>query len=649
MAHDQARLKPIELLLAGLLLASAGCELKVDGDDQDPDSKTEDITTDGTTIGSPDLSGRRKDDGPATAGMGGGDGDGSMGDGDGMGPAVGDGDGPVAGDGDGPAGPTDSAYEATQGPAPDGCDMSLLASATMFDDLETKLMWSGVVHLPQGFSNSTDEAIVMVAPGTTVFVGQDKEIRVGELWTGGIQVMGTDAEPVRFCPASQSWKGLWIGDRSLSSSKLEHLLIAGAGGGSAPAALEIRGPVTIDHVWVQGSLGLGVRANDFGLGSRALTVTGSAKAPLTLTHTAVFEHLPTGGDFTGNGSDVVRLSFSGNQGPEIHLQPLGVPYLIEENIAIGDVALKIDAGVTVQVALDRSIELGWAGGKADVQMLGTADAPIRFRGATEEPGSWRGILIKESARSTSKLEHVEIAHAGGGDWTALQVKSPVTLIDVSLVDNATRAFSIGAQGLSMASTPLTVRGTRGVAGWLTGNAIVTFPGATLSDNQEGFIEYAGGNISTSGTVRALSVPYRMTDDVAVTSALAIEPGVVFEMLGDLAWTIAWAGSDASVDFVGTADAPIVFRGVAAEPGYWRGMQVEYKTASSSKLSYVEIRDAGGPTSSAAALELDVPIEVSQCTFANSSGYGMQVGADYPNDYEGLNTFEGNATGTVQRR
>jgi hypothetical protein len=105
-------------------------------------------------------------------------------------------------------------------------------------------------------------------------------------------------------------------------------------------------------------------------------------------------------------------------------------------------------------------------------------------------------------------------------------------------------------------------------------------------------------------------------------------------------------SEATIAAVGTEEAPIRFTGTDETPGFWEGLIVRGNVLSASRFEYVEIGHAGGTGNANAALRLDNPITVENCTFFSSAAYGILATAGDPNDYASNNTFTDVATAAV---
>ncbi len=258
----------------------------------------------------------------------------------------------------------------------------------------------------------------------------DQKLEVG--WNGGastITAEGTADKPILFGRVSDSagaFAGLLLQTMVRSDSVLKFVKIKGGGNG-APA-LDIRAPVKIDNVTLEGNAtGLSVEGKGFTAGSTKLTITGTSGGPPATVDPDAALTLPKGGAFTGNpGGDWIvipegALESSGT------LPNLGVPYRVAGKIttrassAQSNPALTIEAGTTLQMASDAWIEVGWNSAMASITAVGTAANPIVFRGVNDVAGSWDGILIGAMVSSSSKLDHVQILNGGKAGSAALRL------------------------------------------------------------------------------------------------------------------------------------------------------------------------------------------------------------------------------------
>lgn len=241
-------------------------------------------------------------------------------------------------------------------------------------------------------------------------------------------VDGTAEAPVIFAGETADpgyWVGLIIQGNVTSNSRLSHAIFRDGGGGQP--VLSVRAPITLEHLAFEANeLGVHVAAQGLADGSTDLTITGTMGPPLTVEADAITS-VPTGGAYTGNADDVIFVE-DGNVVTSGTIARVGVPYLIDGAIDVYDgAALTIEPGVEFVMAADADIEVGWNSQEATFIAAGTADAKIVFRGRDPVAGWWRGLKINKNVLSSSKLEHVEILHAGQAGTGNLELRRPLTV------------------------------------------------------------------------------------------------------------------------------------------------------------------------------------------------------------------------------
>jgi hypothetical protein len=260
------------------------------------------------------------------------------------------------------------------------------------------------------------------------------------------------------------------------------------------------------------------------------------------------------------------------------------------------------------------------------------------------------LSVETGIYATSALQHLLIQHGGGNDGSALRFVAAVTASDIAFKDNNHEAFVIGERGLAPASARFTVSGTKGVAGRVHPGALTTIPaGGSYRGNQSDFIVVDGGNITRTGTIPEIDVPFHVMADVTLRNAavLSIAPGVEFQMQSGVDWDMGWNSQPGTLKLVGSAQKPIKFRGIVEQPGFWDGITVERNITADSVIEYVHIGNAGA--GARANLQLSAPIAVRNCKLYGSAGFGISAAPSFMKDYAAENTFEANAMGNVDLR
>lgn len=528
------------------------------------------------------------------------------------------------------------------GPGRNGCgedaDEATIVSGSITDDVT----WSGDVKV-EGSLQLRDGSSLTIEPGTRIVMAVDSSIEIG--WNNGAATLyasGTEDQPIVICGESEEpgyWESFIIGGNVTSDSTLQHVRIFD-GGGDADAALELDATVLVDNVLVSNSSSAGVAAIDFDDESENLSVTESERAVILLGDGAA-TRFPLGGTFTDNEETLARVAFTAVTTALI-FPNIGIPYLQERTLQIREGgSVQFDAGVEYRFSTDTLLEVGWNSGASEIQVNGTEEAPVVFRGREQEPGFWGGLIIRTNVLSSSRLSYLSIHDGGGDDEYALEIDAEIELDHVSLLDNEL-GVSIGAQGLKPSSTTLTVSGTESYPITVEPEGLVTLPtGGDLTGNSTDQVRVPSGNYTIEGTVPNLGVPYRLEGQFQTRdgSSLTIEAGTEFLMGPDSLIVVGWNNGSATIVAEGTEEAPIRFSGAAEEAGYWEGIEVGSNVLSDSAFRWVEFAHAGGD---GFVLDLNRALTVENCSFSDYDGVAILKLEDDTSDYADSNTFSGDA-------
>ena len=124
---------------------------------------------------------------------------------------------------------------------------------------------------------------------------------------------------------------------------------------------------------------------------------------------------------------------------------LGVPYYMTSSTSLSDgtdVTIEPGTELVFQSGYRYGIEVGWNYGKAKLTAVGTAAAPIVFRGDNDGIGTWGASRSRSSASTDSKFDRRAAARYAG---LALNVAAAVTNTNVSQSDG----FGIAKQSSNM--------------------------------------------------------------------------------------------------------------------------------------------------------------------------------------------------------
>jgi len=329
-------------------------------------------------------------------------------------------------------------------------------------------------------------------------------------------------------------------------------------------------------------------------------------------------------------------------------EAIGVPYLIENSIGIR-AALTIEAGAELVFESADEMTIYDDG---SLTAVGTATAPILLTGSEAVPGFWGGLWCYYSNSANNRLEHVTIEYGGAPDeGNLITVGSPAQPARIA-VSNCTFRNSAG-HGVHLRET---TNMTEFASNTLTGNALgaaSVMPNMVgwLDDasdyqgNGEDIVEVRGGDVNDLQTWQAINVDYFADNDVNVRAGLTIAAGTTLVFGQGVAMTV-W--DDGSLRAQGTATNQITFTGEQANAGYWNGLEFYWSPSANNVLSNVTIEYGGNNGNGDLKLTGDTQVSATDCTFTNSSTYGVYVAtaSTINADVATANTFSSNASGDV---
>lgn len=522
--------------------------------------------------------------------------------------------------------------------------------------------WAGVVHLPNGISVH-NEPTITIEPGTKFIVGTGATVEFG--FQGAhvtVKALGTAEQPIRFCGETGTpgyYTGVVLRSGVTPASILRNVLVADGGTGTG-GALTLEAPVTLQGVQVRNSGAYGVLSAGFGADSSTLIVAGAAKSSVLATASPGLG-VPLGSLLTGNKVDAIDVGFNVFDG-DVIMHALGVPYrvLVGTESSASKPSVTLEAGVEVLVQSSKVMHFGGA----NVSALGTAEAPILFRGlpcqsnfVTEcavDPNGWGpGGQVSFSGSGAIDLEHVEFRRFGFTlvysattkyDYGALDIFSsePVRLKNVTLIRPVN-------WGIRLRNSVGFTADSSGIVG--QGDPWTQVP--TLDVNCGGFrtlpadtvVSAGGTRVSCAGTSEPLiwptaGAPFK-TGSFKVFSGgqLTIPAGTT--ILFDTAAGIT-VESGGSLSAVGTADSKVLLSGSS-----WMGLY--FDTGSNAALNYVTVTGGGHNLYGyeyGANIVTRVPITLTNSVISYSLHWGLKKTAADTTDYTVGNTFSNNTDGNV---
>lgn len=327
--------------------------------------------------------------------------------------------------------------------------------------------------------------------------------------------------------------------------------------------------------------------------------------------------------------------------------------------------LAIDPGV-VQFEQDTRLMIDDAG---SITAVGTPEARIRLEGQLAVKGSWYGLCF--GTNRASRLEYVDILWAGkvwsggstacraaiggvSGNGEPVSVKhsliagaytSGLDATRVPLGDFENNVFADNTE-YGVLVSPENVHKLDAASDYL--GASVGRPNGKPYVFFSGFLKGDGSSV----TWRKLNAPYYTGDEfpygrnviVDEPITMTIEPGTRFEFGPDRSLNF-WDG--ASLNAIGTPEAPIVFTGKSQVAGSWEGLS--FGEAGSSTLENVEVSYGGADGLFAGNIAVYGVYATALVTIRNSlitysETCGILVSADVVE--QSGNTFQNNAYGDV---
>lgn len=267
------------------------------------------------------------------------------------------------------------------------------------------------------------EVDLEIAPGVVIHFTDGAGMKVKD--SGSLKAVGTEVDPIILTSPSQvkgAWKGI-ISSSEKIKNRFDYVTMEYAGDGgltsnSEPASLILAAKAyfRLNNVTIKNSLENGIAATgyDYNVEINNNTISG-CNMPIYTTVKVAGDI--SGGDFTGNTNDAIRLVSGGVNSIDVSTTwtNLGVPYRMANDLVIIDGAkFTLEPGVVVEfedtmgVEIDKLFDEGSA-----IIAVGTPSEPITFTGVTKAAGAWKTISCRRSTSIQNKFDNVLIEYAGG--------------------------------------------------------------------------------------------------------------------------------------------------------------------------------------------------------------------------------------------
>lgn len=546
-------------------------------------------------------------------------------------------------------------------------------------DEETRT-WSNleVPYRMQG-SHFVDSLTLDVEPGTEFEFSQQSNLEFeGE---SRIDLQGEDGNPILLTAATKErgwWNGVYIDDTTDTENIFNHCVFEYAGntnwtaalevatGGTDNGAVEVRNCVFRDNDGFGIDVGGGTDLRNFENNTYTSNVDGAARIG-----TANMQSLSSTSNFTGNDNDYVLVydngvSGAGRDSDQRRWDALDVPYRMDGYHTVDSLELRIEPGAVFEFTEASAME--FEGGSrlriSGFPETGSPD-PIVFTGTDEQPGWWRGIYLDDTTDQENLIENVIIEYAGAEGWDGgLDIASGGT-------DNAYLQFN-NCTFRNCARYGVTAGGGGIIenlsSNLYTGNGegamyIPTYDVEALSDssdftgNDKDFVRVWNAGIDGNGAGSdsrswdAINVPLRLEEYQSIDNVeFSIDPGATLEFIENAG--LEFEGGSVFV-LQGTESDKITFTGTDPTRGWWSGLYVDDTQSRKNRLEHVVVEYAGSGQN-----QLDIATggtdngqieEISNCTFRNGGGYGIEWGNGAYVRNMSNNTYTNNTEGAVLTR
>lgn len=531
-----------------------------------------------------------------------------------------------------------------------------------------------------------ENGLLVIRPGTVVKFGQNTGLFV----SGTLQAEGTAAQPVHLTdwrddtvggdanrdgnqsgPEPEWWRGLFI--QATGSGTLRHTMVRFGGYWDSIGIKKTgAGTLTLTQCTVSQIRGDGLRLES-SPGTTTLqetTLTGNSESGLRLVNGNA---VATACVFKGNGRYGIlqdindTLDYAANEfaenawgsvgvnggtltGPMNWVQGKGESFtiVVRDHFTVpAQTGLTIQPGIQVQFAEHTGLFV-----RGTLTAVGTTDSPIRFTGATDTPGSWRGIQMSENG--SADLQRCEISAAGYWDGAGvLKIGTGALTLKNSILRGHTGDGLRVAGGYSAFVSQDNVfrDNTQGVR--LGVDASFDDNTSTFSGNEiDLFVEadsMSGEVIWSLDPAYSVYVSNHLT--VRNGARLLIRPGTVVKMRQNCGVFV-----DGVLEVAGTAAAPVYVTDwrddtvggdanhdageSAPGPAWWRGVFIR---AGSATINHCTLRYAGYWDSLGISKTGAGTLSVNQSTISQVGGSGMRI-----ENSSGLTTLQNSTfTGNAQ--
>ncbi len=327
-------------------------------------------------------------------------------------------------------------------------------------------------------------------------------------------------------------------------------------------------------------------------------------------------------------------------------------YEVNEDIYVGSGGkLVVQPGVELRFAAGTGLEIESEGA---LSAVGSADKPILFTGKKKERGSWREVVLTNSASAANALSYVTIEYAGGEehqddgarpfraalllDSSGYEVRASIS--HTTIQESAGYGFFLDHTAVVPDFSGNLVTKNAAGAGFVYAASVHNLKSASSfsgNDKDLVLVDTAYDFGDQDRTWPALDVPYHLRGVFILYKHLTLTAGS--ELLFTQGSVLKIVNSEAGLTALGTADKPILFSGTEKVAGHWGGLYFENTDDADpnnprSQLDYVTIEYGGAynfndhnangvrTNLALASSGWSVCVKLDHATVRHSSGWGV---------------------------
>lgn len=277
-----------------------------------------------------------------------------------------------------------------------------------------------------------------------------------------LEAIGSEDSVITFRGAENPrgfWKGIYFEESASPRNKLDYVLIDGAGGAGWTGAGYSKG-----GIYVLGSNSRLAIQNSTVRNTAYAAINVDSEGVVTIASTAMVSNeraILTRGPGLSNLSD--DLTFEDNDGYSVQIRTQSEletpatlhlysdPYRVLDTLEV-NARLEVAAGVEIHFNQDKGLDVNSAG---RLVAVGTAAAPIIFRGIEDVVGFWKGIQLEDALSNDNMLSFAEINGGGSSGWTGaarsaanLRIEgASISLSNVSITKSGRHGITVEAGGV----------------------------------------------------------------------------------------------------------------------------------------------------------------------------------------------------------